>query len=122
MKVTKQQLKEIVKQELRKVLAEQEEPRAIGPKPTYAEDIPEWYKGPGGVADQLNDLRDMLLDEIKAVALDAHHKRNDFYSYVNRRFIPQSRTKSMKAKGRQIEPEPEPKPAPAIATGGTPKP
>ena len=110
MKVTKQQLKEIVKQELKKVLAEQEEDRGIGPKPTHTEDIPEWYKGPGGGADQLNELRDMLLDKIEAVALEAHHNRNAIFSYVNKRFIPKP------------EPESEPKPAPAVATGGAPEP
>ena len=93
MKVTKQQLKEIVKQELKKVLAEQEETRKglqILPKPTYAEDIPEWYGGAGGVADQLNDLRDLLFGEIDKL---------------------EARVEAL-----------EPKPAPAVATGGAPEP
>lgn len=94
MKVTKQQLKEIVKQELKKVLAEQEEEESFRPRPSYTEDIPEWYKGPGGVAEELNTLRALFYEEID----------------------------KLKTRIAVLEPEPEPKTAPAIATGGTPKP
>jgi len=95
MKITKSQLKEVIKQELKKVLAEQEETRAITPKPTYTEDIPEWYKGEGGVADQINQLRDGLFGEID----------------------------ELKARVKALEPKPEPMNGrAAVATGGTPKP
>ena len=117
MKITKSQLKQIVKEELKSVLTEQEAaelPPSAGAfdqvagfdvesKSDYAADVPEWYKGPGGVADQLNDLRDMLLNEIEAVGSLAHNERNDIFAYINKRF-------------KTLEPEP----APAIATGEAP--
>ena len=123
MKITKSQLKQIIKEELKKVLTEQETaelPPSAGalkkvageyvePRPDYAEDIPEWYKGPGGPADQLNDLRGMLLSEIEAEALKAHHSRNDLIAYINKKF-----------KTLEPEPAPEPEPGPAVATGEAP--
>jgi uncharacterized membrane protein YheB (UPF0754 family) len=91
MKITKSQLKEIVKQELKKVLAEQKEGVEAQPKPTYE--------------DQINQLRDMLLDEIEAVEKRSNHNLDAIMLYIQKTYVR----------------KPEPGPGPAIATGGEPK-
>lgn len=123
MKVTKQQLKEIVKQELKKVLAEQSQlppsaglmggasdvediasavaGRKVMPRPVYDETVPEWYKGRGGVAESLNEMRDDLLEEIK--------------SLEERIIILERRPKTMKRKKQQKRPI-------TTVTGGEPPP
>tara|TARA_R110000824_G_scaffold398260_1_gene602140 strand:- start:599 stop:889 length:291 start_codon:yes stop_codon:yes gene_type:complete len=94
MKITKSQLKQIIKEEIGKVLVEQEEEDNFWPRPSYTEDIPEWYKGPGGVAEQLNTMRVLIHGEVKR----------------------------LETRIAALEPAlaPKPEPGPAVATGEAP--
>ena len=123
MKIAKSRLKKIVKEELKKVLAEQSQlppsaglmggasdvediaPAVAGnkvlPRPVYDETVPEWFKGRGGVAENLNTMRNDLLEDIK--------------SLEERIIVLERRRKTIKRKKQQKRPI-------TTVTGGEPPP